>query len=283
MAALATVLIFPHYSAFGERNLRYLEKGEKQPLKVKKILNWDSLGKRHQSSPDELDVGFEFHFQNKMDKEVRITRAFTSCGCTVAKLPKTPWIINPGQKGTIPITMDLRGKTGIIIKESTIITNLGTIILTTKVSIGSANGSLVVKRARSAEERAANLRLAVKNRQAVFQQDCIECHVKPTIGKRGKQLYATACGICHDAINRAPFVTELRALSKGKDKAYWNMWITDSKSGSLMPAFAKKHGGPLDDLQIKSLVAYLTRIFPREIKTKKAVQAAATAKVPPLK
>ena len=61
------------------------------------------------------------------------------------------------------------------------------------------------------------------------------------------------------------------------------MWIADSKPGSLMPAFAKKHGGPLDDSQIKSLVAYLTRIFPREIKTKKAVQAAATAKVPPLK
>ena len=170
MVSLATVLLFPQYSAFGERNVKYLEKGEKQPLKVEKILTWDSLGKRHQSRPDELDVGFEFHFQNRIDKEVRITRAFTSCGCTVAKLPKTPWIIKPGQKGSIPITMDLRGKTGIILKESTIITNLGTIILTTKVSIGSANDSLAPHRARSAEERAANLRLAAKNRQAVFQQ-----------------------------------------------------------------------------------------------------------------
>ena len=39
--------------------------------------------------------------------------------------------------------------------------------------------------------------------------------------------------------------------------------------------FAKKHGGPLDDSQIKSLVIYLTRIFPREIKTKQALEAAA--------
>ena len=38
-----------------------------------------------------------------------------------------------------------------------------------------------------------------------------------------------------------------------------------------MPAFAKKHGGPFDDSQIRSLVAYLTRVFPREIKTKQAI------------
>jgi cytochrome c553 len=179
--------------------------------------------------------------------------------------------------------MDLRGKTGIILKETTIITNLGTIILSTKVSVGSTNSPSGPGRARSTEERAANLRLAAKNRQAVFQNDCVECHVKPTIGKRGKQLYATACGICHDAKNRAPFVTELRALTKGKDKTYWNTWIADSKPGSLMPAFAKKHGGVLDDSQIKSLVAYLTRIFPRELKTKKAVQAATNNKALPIK
>ena len=280
---LATVFILSQYTAIGERDVKYLEKGEKQPLKVESVLTWDSLGKRHQSKPNELDVGFEFHFQNRTNKEVRITRAYTSCGCTVAKLPKTPWIIKPGQKGSIPIIMDLRGKTGIILKETTIITNLGTIILSTKVSVGRTNSPSGPGPARSTEERAANLRLAAKNRQAVFQNDCVECHVKPTIGKRGKQLYATACGICHDAKNCAPFVTELRALTKGKDKTYWNTWIADSKPGSLMPAFAKKHGGVLDDSQIKSLVAYLTRIFPRELKTKKAVQAATNNKELPLK
>ena len=280
---LATVFILSQYTAIGERDVKYLEKGEKQPLKVERVLTWDSLGKRHQSKPNELDVGFEFHFQNRTNNEVRITRAYTSCGCTVAKLPKTPWIIKPGQKGSIPIIMDLRGKTGIILKETTIITNLGTIILSTKVSVGRTNSPSGPGPARSTEERAANLRLAAKNRQAVFQNDCVECHVKPTIGKRGKQLYATACGICHDAKNRAPFVTELRALTKGKDKTYWNTWIADSKPGSLMPAFAKKHGGVLDDSQIKSLVAYLTRIFPRELKSKKAVQAATNYKALPLK
>ena len=216
-----------------------------------------------------MDVGFEFHFENDTTEEVRITRAFTSCGCTVAKLPATPWIIKPGQKGSIPITMDLRGKSGVIIKETTIITNLGSITLSTKVSIGTANSP--TGRVRSPEERAANLREAAQNRQAIFQGKCVECHVKPTVGKRGKQLYATACGICHESKNRAPFVPDLRPLASGKDRQYWQQWTAESKPNTLMPAFAKKHGGPLDENQIKTLVAYLIRIFPRELKTRRAI------------
>ena len=172
--------------------------------------------------------------------------------------------------------MDVRGKVGIIEKDSSIVTSSGTVVLTTKVAIGADTSTTggAPRRERSAEERAANLKLAAQNRQAVFQNNCVECHVKPTVGKRGRQLYATACGICHDAKNRALFVTELRAIAKGKDRAYWDQWIRDSKPGTLMPAFGKKHGGPLDESQIKSLVVYLTRIFPRELKTKQAIEAA---------
>ena len=259
-------------------NVKYLEKGEKKEPSVEKILTWDSLGKRHQSKPDELDISFEFNFQNTTTDDVQINDAFTSCGCTVAKLPQRPWIIKPGQKGSIPITMDVRGKVGIIEKETTIVTNKGSVKLTTKVAVGADAPNSPIDtpvRERTEEERAANLKLAAKNRQAIFQNNCVECHVKPTEGKRGRQLYATACGICHDAKKRAPFVTELRNIAKGKDRAYWDQWIRDSKPGTLMPAFAKKNGGPLDDSEINSLVIYLTRIFPRETKTKQALEAAA--------
>ena len=269
------VLALPISSAIAV-GVKFLEKGEKKEPSIEKVFMWDSLGKRHQSKPDELDIAFEFHFHNHTDKVIRITQAFSSCGCTVAALPKKPWIIKPGEKGSIPITMDVRGKVGIIEKDSTIVTSRGTIVLTTKVAIGANTSTTggAPRRERSAEERAANLKLAAKNRQAVFQNNCVECHVKPTEGKRGRQLYATACGICHDAKKRAPFVTELRAIAKGKDRAYWDQWIRDSKTGTLMPAFGKKHGGPLDESQIKSLVVYLTRIFPRELKTKQAIEAA---------
>ena len=271
-------------SSANAAGVKFLEKGEKKEPSIEKVFMWDSLGKRYQSKPDELDIAFEFHFLNHTAKEIRINQAFTSCGCTVATLPKKPWIIKPGENGTIPITMDVRGKAGIIEKDSTIVTSSGTIVLTTKVAIDadtSTTGGGTLRRERSAEERAANLKLAAQNRQAVFQNNCVECHVKPTEGKRGRQLYATACGICHDAKNRAPFVTELRAIAKGKDRAYWDQWIRDSKPGTLMPAFGKKHGGPLDESQIKSLVVYLTRIFPRELKTKQAIEAASKSGAKP--
>ena len=251
-------------------DVKYLELGEKKTPSISKILTWDSLGKRYQSRPEESDIKFTFHFLNKTKKEISIKETFTSCGCTVAKLPATPWIIKPGEKGSIPITMDVRGKSGVIEKQTTVVTDLGNVTLTTKVAIGAIK-SANKPRKRSKEERAANLKLAAQNRQAIFQNNCVECHVEPTKGKRGRQLYATACGICHDATNRASFVTELRSISKGKTQSYWEQWVKDSKPGSLMPAFAKKHGGPLDDSQIRSLVAYLTRVFPREIKTKQAI------------
>ena len=271
-------------SSANAAGVKFLEKGEKKEPSIEKVFMWDSLGKRYQSKPDELDIAFEFHFLNHTAKEIRINQAFTSCGCTVATLPKKPWIIKPGENGTIPITMDVRGKAGIIEKDSTSVTSSGTIVLTTKVAIGadtSTTGGGTPRRERSAEERAANLKLAAQNRQAVFQNNCVECHVKPTEGKRGRQLYATACGICHEAKNRAPCGTELRAIAKGKDRAYWDQWIRDSKPGTLMPAFGKKHGGPLDESQIKSLVVYLTRIFPRELKTKQAIEAASKSGAKP--
>ena len=257
------------HSAVGVRAAsEFAPNSEQRELAIEKILTWDALAKAHNAKPGEQDVGFEFRFQNKTDGEIRIKRADSSCGCTVARLPKLPWVIKAGQKGSIPVTMDISGKTGVITKAITIVTDKGIIPLKARVAIGNTSKPLTK---RSKEERAANLRAAALNRQAIFQGKCADCHVKPTIGKRGKQLYATACGICHEAKNRAPFVPDLRPLANGKDKQYWQEWTAKSKPNTLMPAFAKEHGGSLDERQIKTLVAYLVRIFPRELKTRRAI------------
>ena len=255
-------------SAIGHSEaVEFLPNSERREPSIDGILTWDAIAKVHHAKLNELDVGFEFYFQNKKSKEVQIKRAISTCGCTVAKLPKLPWVIKPAQKGSVPVTMDLRGKSGVITKTIQLITDQGIISLKARVAIGLVSGP---SKKRSKEERAANLRAAAANRQAIFAGKCVECHVIPTIGKRGKQLYSTACGICHESKNRAPFVTDLRPLAKGKDSQYWQQWIAESKPNTLMPAFAKKHGGPLDDNQIRTLVAYLTRIFPRELKTRRA-------------
>ena len=257
------------HSAVGDTAAsEFLPNSERRELAIENILTWDAVAKAHNAKPGEQDIGFEFRFQNKTGGEVRIKRADSSCGCTVARLPNLPWIITAGQKGGIPVTMDIRGKSGVITKTITIVTDKGIIPLKARVAIGNTSKTLTK---RSKEERAANLRAAAQNRQAVFAGKCVECHVIPTIGKRGKQLYSTACGICHESKNRAPFVPDLRPLANGKDKQYWQQWTAQSKPNTLMPAFAKEHGGSLDEKQIKSLVAYLVRIFPRELKTRRAI------------
>ncbi len=257
-----------HSAAGDTAASEFLPNSERRELAIENILTWDAVAKAHNAKPGEQDIGFEFRFQNKTSGEIRIKRADSSCGCTVARLPNLPWIITAGQKGGIPVTMDIRGKTGVITKAITIVTDKGIIPLKARVAIGNTSKPLTK---RSKEERAANLRAAALNRQAIFQGKCADCHVKPTIGKQGKQLYATACGICHEAKNRAPFVPDLRPLANGKDKQYWQEWTAQSKPNTLMPAFAKEHGGSLDERQIKTLVAYLVRIFPRELKTRRAI------------
>ena len=41
-------------------SVKFLEKGEKKKPSIEKVFMWDSLGKRYQSKPDELDIAFEF-------------------------------------------------------------------------------------------------------------------------------------------------------------------------------------------------------------------------------
>lgn len=50
----------------------------------------------------------EFVFTNTGNKPLVINQAFSSCGCTVASFPKNP--IQPGEKGTIPVTYNGKGK-----------------------------------------------------------------------------------------------------------------------------------------------------------------------------
>jgi len=108
-------------------------------------------------------------------------------------------------------------------------------------------------------DRGRNQQLAAQDRQAVFKGDCANCHSTPTIGKMGSELYQAGCAICHDAEHRAPIVPDLHNLKHPTDAAHWRQWITASKPGSLMPAFAKEFDGPLSTEQIESLVEYLGR------------------------
>jgi mono/diheme cytochrome c family protein len=100
------------------------------------------------------------------------------------------------------------------------------------------------------------------DRQAVFKGDCASCHIKKIEGKYGQPLFAAVCAVCHETENRATMVPDLRNLQVPTNVEFWRTWITAGKAGSLMPAFATSQGGPLNDMQIASLAAYLNAVYP---------------------
>jgi mono/diheme cytochrome c family protein len=52
-------------------------------------------------------------------------------------------------------------------------------------------------------------------------------------------------------------VPDLHQLPVATSEEYWRAAISAGKPGTLMPAFAVAQGGPLNEIQIASLAAYL--------------------------
>jgi mono/diheme cytochrome c family protein len=223
-------------------------------------LVWDSISKEYHAAAGDLTAPFKFAVTNSSTHEVTINSVHTSCGCTVAKLPSTPWKLQPGEGGNVEATVDLRGKFGTLSKFVSVDTSEGPKMLTIKVVIPSAQAAGAMG---NAAARARNMQAAIADRQAVFKNDCASCHVTPAIGKMGEPLFRAACGICHEDANRATMVPDLHALKTPPTRQYWEQWVTQGKPATLMPAFAQSEGGPLTPDQIRSLVDYLTNHFPQ--------------------
>lgn len=235
------------------------------------VLAWDETAKEYTARPGDLAAPFSFALTNVSDAEVTINWVRPSCGCTVAKLPPTPWKIAPNESGLIELSVDLKGKHGTLSKYVVVNTSRGQKILNIKVHIPERAIT------RGMDARMRNLRLAAADRQIVFRGQCASCHATPAIGKMGGELFAAACAICHEAPERATMVPDLRALKVDPTFDYWKHWITNGKPGSLMPAFAKDQGGPLTPEQIDSLAEFLTENYPQRDAVPAATAASASA------
>jgi mono/diheme cytochrome c family protein len=189
---------------------------------------------------------------------VTILSVHPSCGCTTAELPPTPWLLPPGTNSEIKVAVNLAGKNGIVFKSVNIKTDKGQKDLSLKINILAAPPAPPMSEA----ERARGIAAAKVDRQAVFKGDCANCHAKPGEGKYGQQLFATVCAVCHEAEHRATMVPDLHNLKDPTSEEFWRTWIASGKAGTLMPAFATAQGGPLNDMQIASLAAYLNAIIP---------------------
>ena len=195
---------------------------------------------------------------------VTILSVHPSCGCTTAELPPTPWTIAPGTNGQIRLTVDLRGKSGTLFKTVNVSTDKGSKTLMLRINMLPR----VIPKLTD-EERARDVAAAKIDRQAVFRGDCAKCHSDNIQGKYGKPLYDSICGICHDAEQRAAVVPDLHNLKTPTNNEFWRTWIAHGKPGSLMPAFATSDGGPLTDIQIASLAAYLNVVIKPQVPVNK--------------
>lgn len=215
-------------------------------------LRWDADSQSYAAKPGETTAHFVFQCVNPGKATVQVLRVTPSCGCTTARMPDLPWSIPPGGRGTIDVDVDLQEKRGHLQKEVEVETDQGIMQLEVAVTIPAAKPAAM-------GDRSANLADALHDRQAVFHGDCARCHAEPARDRMGLDLYRRVCGVCHEAERRAEMVPDLRTLDPklARDPAFWRPWITEGKPGTLMPAFARKAGGPLDDAQIESLARAL--------------------------
>jgi mono/diheme cytochrome c family protein len=218
------------------------------------ILVWDSTEKTIEPKPGDGAADFQFTAVNVSDKPVTIYQIRPTCGCTVAEMPASPWILAPGASGTFVGTIDFRGKEGTVAKAIFVNSSAGTQRLGLNVTIPTLDENA---------RREAQM-IAQKNRQAVFSGECAKCHLEPAKGKSGAELFMAACGVCHFSANRSTIVPDLLVARSHRDAAFWRQWITEGKEGTLMPAWSKQKGGPLTDEQIDSLVQYAVQMFPTE-------------------
>lgn len=229
------------------------------PPRLETNLVWDALMKEYTAKQGETNVNLEFSLTNSSAKEITINAVRATCGCTVPKLPALPWKMGPQTSGSFEVAVDLRGKSGILTKSLTVETSEGNRYLTVRVLLPASAPS-----AMTLSDRARNLQVALTDRQAVFKGDCAACHLQPSMGKKGKDLYVTMCGVCHEAEHRASMVPNLRLLKQSEDKAFWINIIAKGQANTLMPAFAISESGPLSQDQISGLADYLSGPFRQE-------------------
>lgn len=229
-------------------------------------LKFDAESKDYSAKPGESTAPFVFHVTNTSPTEISINNLRTSCGCTVAQLPSQPYKLEPGSNVAINVSVDLRGKMGMITKSISVDSSVGFKSLLVRVNIPQPAPSAVagITPGAGMADRAKNIQTALADRQAVFKGQCAECHVDKAKGKMGKELFVAACGICHDTEHRAAMVPDLKVPRSSRDLAFWQKWIMEGKPGTLMPAFAAAQGGPLTQEQIDSLTIYAYQNFPKQ-------------------
>jgi mono/diheme cytochrome c family protein len=220
-------------------------------------LVWDAMEKTVEARTGEAAADFVFKATNTSDRPVTILSVQPSCGCTVVDLPASPWVLAPGASGSLTATVEFNGKDGSLTKSLFVDSTAGAQTLVMQIKLPPMD----------ATARLRNQEIARADRQAVFRGSCVECHSVPAFRRTGEELFRAACLNCHTQTGRASMVPDLLVARERRNAEWWRKWITEGRTGTLMPAFAEKNGGPLTEAQIDSLVEFALSHLPTESRT----------------
>ncbi|MCS7154341.1 MAG: DUF1573 domain-containing protein [Bacteroidota bacterium] len=202
---------------------------------------------------------YVFRFRNEGRGLLRIRDLRSSCGCTAVVLNKTEFA--PGEVGHLEVRLDTEGKLGFIQKTVSVFTNdperyLSTLVVEAEIiEHPPVGGSAQPMRPMGAGMHGS-----------IFEGTCRTCHADPAEGRLGRELYAAVCQMCHGPAGfddgkphpGPKLVVELlRQRTDAQLRAMIARGTPDERKRLMMPGFARSEGGPLSELQIRSLVAYL--------------------------
>lgn len=145
-----------------------------------------------------------------------------------------------GARGSITVSVDVRGKTGKITKAISVSTNDPVRPVTTLTVSMKVKDALHMKKYDSAE---------------IFSVRCGGCHIDRGRGKRGPELFEADCGMCHNVNKSAASINDMRKMSSDDLGGA----IRNGVKNTAMPAWDIKYGGPLSDEDVRSLIETIKR------------------------
>ncbi len=201
-------------------------------------------------SSTEIDLGSVKHAEvahgaftiyNRGDSDLDITRFESTCGCTV--IESKLGIIAPGKSQVIRFAVDSTGKAGNIRK---------TIQVDSNDPESPEVGIYLFLNVALQEHQQMD-------KTALFKGSCGACHSEPAQQHVDETLFEKVCYMCHGHYGLGGISAPINDFDylERMDAESVRATIANGKVGSAMPAFSVRHGGPLSDEQIDSLVALM--------------------------
>lgn len=191
-----------------------------------------------------IEVSSNFIIHNDGDKPLRIYAAISTCGCTIASLRRKT--ISAGAMEKLKVVMDTSMKQGPVTKEITVKSN--------------DPKRPVLRLFVIADVRDPHTKLGGNVQAKIFQGRCAECHSVRGNGKFGEELFVADCAMCHGLMGDGavgPNLVRLDYEANGMAEEVRKIIANGSPNHRSMPGFSKRLGGPLNDLQIASIIKHL--------------------------